>query len=106
MLVRFFCLLLAGGFCSGDCIFVQTQKGSIEIAGFDILGGLIQNVNADLLEAQSMRKLASAKKGLFDEVLYGDYTIRLAAPGFYSVDVPVRLDQAALHVRAQFNVGE
>jgi len=106
MLVRIFCLLLIGSVCSGDCISIQTQKGTIEAAGFDVLGAPIQMVNADLLEAKTMRKLASAKKGRFDGVLYGEYTVRLAAPGFYAVDVAVRLDQATLNVRAQLAPGE
>jgi hypothetical protein len=106
MLVRIVCLLLMGSICSGDCIFIQTRKGTIEAAGFDVLGAPIQMANADLLEAKTMRKLASAKKGRFDGVLYGEYTVRMAAPGFYAVDVPVRLDQATLNVRAQLAVGE
>lgn len=106
MLVRIFCLLLVGSICSGDCIFIQTQKGTIEAAGFDVLGTPIQMVNADLLEATSMRKMASAKNGRFDGVLYGEYTVRIAAPGFYAVDVPVRLGQGALKVRAQLAIGE
>ena len=106
MLVRIFCLLLMGSICSGDCIFIQTQKGTIEAEGFDVIGAPIKMVNADLLEAKTMRKLASAKNGRFDGVLYGDYTVRMAAPGFYTLDVPVRLDQATLNVWAQLAVGE
>jgi hypothetical protein len=106
MLVRIFCLLLVGSVCSGGCIFIQTQKGTVEAAGFDVLGAPIQMVNADLLEAKTMRKLASGKKGRFDAVLYGEYTVRMAAPGFYAVDVPIRLDQATLNVRVQLTVGE
>ena len=106
MLVRIFGLLMLGSVCSGDCIFIQTQKGTIEAAGFDVLGAAIQMVNADLLEAKTMRKLASAKQGRFDGVLYGEYTVHMAAPGFYAVDVPVHLDQATLKVRAQLAVGE
>ncbi len=106
MLVRLFCLLLVCTVCSGDCIFIQTQKGTIEAIGFDVLGAQIQMLNADLLDAKTMRKIASAKNGRFDGVLYGEYSVRVFAPGFYSVDVPVRLDQGTLNVRAQLSVGE
>src|SRR5512133_1441312 len=104
MLVRMFCLLFVGSVCSGDCIFIQTQKGTVEATGFDVLGTPIQMVNADLLEAKTMRKMASAKNGRFDGVLYAEYAVRIAAPGFYAVDVPVRLGQATLGVRAQLSV--
>jgi hypothetical protein len=106
MLVRTFFLLLVGSVCSGDCIFIQTQKGTIEVTGFDVLGAPIQMVNADLLEANTTRKLASAQKGRFDGVVFGEYTVRVSGPGFYAADVPIRLDQATLNVRTQLAVGE
>jgi hypothetical protein len=106
MLVRILCLLVFSGLCSGDCVFIQTQKGTIEVAGFDVFGAPIQLVNADLLEPITMRKVATAKAGRFAEILYGGYIVRITAPGFYSAEIPVRLNQANLNVRAQLSVGE
>ena len=106
MFVRSFLVLLACSACDAECIQVQQLRtGSVEVTAFDIRGVILESVEADLLDARTLKKLYSAQHGHFNQVQYGDYRVRVWARGFYSVEVPVRLDQPNLAVRAQLAVG-
>ena len=99
MFVRAVFLTLLATICSGDCIFIETRRGAVQVEAFDVQGP-VPSISVELIEQKSARKGTGARPQL-DEVLYGVYNLRVTAPGYDASEVRIRLDQPILHVRAQ-----
>lgn len=100
-------MLLAWSAWGGECIQVrELRTGTVEVVAFDIRGERLDNVEAELLDARTLKKVDSSGDGHFQRVVYGEYRVRAWVRGFYPVEVPRRLEQPTLAVRTQLTVGE
>ncbi|HET8550844.1 MAG TPA: carboxypeptidase-like regulatory domain-containing protein [Bryobacteraceae bacterium] len=103
-----FSLLLAVASWGAECIFVgPVQHGTIKVAAFDITGALMPRVQVEVLELGTNRVLhKGSSEGRVEGVRFGIYRIRISAPGFYSTERDVRLQEPELILRAQLSLGE
>ena len=100
--VLFACALLA----SAECIQVaEVQYGVVEILTSDLLGNRIDSVTVILAEAGSRKNVQSAFLNGKVRVPYGEYVLRLQAPGFRSSELRIRVHQPDVVVRSQLAVG-
>ena len=94
MCARHMLLLFVSLICSADCVQVpvEVNYGSIELTAFDILGGSLPSVQAELKDTR-------------ERVTYGDYNLRIWARGFDFAEQTVRVYQANVPARVQLSVG-
>ena len=106
MLARAFFVFLICQACRAECIQVkELQSGTIRVTAFDLHGGDIQSIQAELSDHDNPETHYTSLEGRFERILYGAYQLRIRSAGFYEVEVPIRLDQPVLHVRVQLPVG-
>jgi hypothetical protein len=107
MFVRLLLIALAcRTWAANECISAPDHReGSVHVAAFAFPGEPIVPVYADLVDNSTLKRIQSTNRGLFEHLRYGDYRIRIQSPGFASKEVLVRLDEPALRVRVQLEVG-
>jgi hypothetical protein len=91
---------------NAECVQVgEIKYGTIEVIASDSRGLRIDSVSADLIESGSRKSVKSAFRDGVARVPYGEYLLRVQAPGFYTSEFKVRVLQSEMVVRAQLALG-
>jgi len=109
MQARLFLMLSVTLVCGGECVQVEPQpptpNGRVEVVAVDILGEPLRNLTVDLIQVGSGKSFTSEfRDGVANRIPYGQYTARISAPGFRSVERVLRLAQPEVSLRTQLSV--
>ena len=83
--------------CFGDVAYCE---GRLDFRVFNLEGSPITEFKATLLTGRSSRTVTSGQS-----VLYGDYLLRIEAPGFRSATQPIHVDAPETLLRFELEIG-
>ena len=91
---------------NAECVQVgEIKYGAIEVIASNLLGDRIDSAIPELIESGSRKPLKSAFRCGVARVPYGEYLLRVQAPGYRSSELGIRVYQSESVVRTQLAVG-